>query len=47
MAEDKLPRLKAEILYIVLVEGITTYESIRKRLEKKGDKVSIESAEMK
>lgn len=38
-----VPRLKAEILYIVLVEGITTYEAIQNRLDKKGHKVSIES----
>ena len=38
-----VPRVKSEILHAVLVEGITTYEAIQKRLERKGDKVSLES----
>ena len=38
-----VPSLKAEILRLLLLEGITTYEGIQKRLEEKGQKVSIES----
>ncbi|MBI2447339.1 MAG: helix-turn-helix domain containing protein [Candidatus Omnitrophica bacterium] len=38
-----IPRVKAEILYLFLVEGIATYEAIQRRLEKKGQKISIES----
>ena len=38
-----VPSLKAEILSTLLLEEITTYEGIQKRLERKGYKVSMES----
>ena len=38
-----IPGLKAEILRAFLLEDITTYAGIQERLEKKGQKVSIES----
>jgi transposase len=38
-----VPRLKAEILRTVLLEGITTYQAVQERLEIKGQKISVES----
>ena len=38
-----VPQLKAEILRILLVEGINTYQGIQERLKKKGQKVGIVS----
>lgn len=38
-----IPRLKAEILRAVLVEGVSTYTDIQKRLKRKGQEVSLES----
>lgn len=38
-----VPQLKSEILRILLLERINTYQGIQERLDKKGQKVSIES----